>query len=88
MLRDALCFAGLYLPTSDLDVVVLDSNEADLRAALKAVATGLLRKDLARNVQASTSPCMRWNLPWTRLHTEQTGVCRFVQLISCNGCVY
>ncbi len=45
--------AGLYLPTSDLDVVVLGSREADVRAALKAVATGLLRKDLARNVQAS-----------------------------------
>ena len=57
-------FAGLYLPTSDLDVVVLDSREADLRAALRAVATGLLRKDLARNVQARNrtlhvlTPCL------------------------------
>ncbi|GAB4823273.1 hypothetical protein N2152v2_010319 [Parachlorella kessleri] len=42
---------GLYLPTSDVDAVVVDSGCADVPAGLKALAQSLLRKKLAKNVQ-------------------------------------
>ena len=43
--------AGLYLPTSDVDAVVVNSGCADVPAGLKALAQSLLRKKLAKNVQ-------------------------------------
>ena len=46
------CFAaGLYLPTSDIDLVVMDSNSADVRTALYAVSRKLTERKIARDVQ-------------------------------------
>lgn len=42
---------GLYLPTSDIDAVVLNSGCTDIAAGLKALANALLRKQIAKNVQ-------------------------------------
>ncbi|KAK9907979.1 hypothetical protein WJX75_000974 [Coccomyxa subellipsoidea] len=42
---------GLYLPSSDMDIVVMDSQCGDIRPALKAVATSLVRKNMAKNIQ-------------------------------------
>ncbi|KAK9811253.1 hypothetical protein WJX72_000658 [[Myrmecia] bisecta] len=42
---------GLYLPTSDLDLVVVDSNCTNIPQALKAIASSLSRKNLATEVQ-------------------------------------
>ncbi len=43
--------AGLYLPTSDLDVVVVGSGCADVRSALKAMANSLVRRSMGKNIQ-------------------------------------
>ncbi|KAK9822646.1 hypothetical protein WJX81_003349 [Elliptochloris bilobata] len=42
---------GLYLPTSDLDVVVVGSGCDDVRSALKALANSLVRRSMATNIQ-------------------------------------
>ena len=42
---------GLYLPTSDVDAVVVGSGCADIPQGLKALAQGLMRRKLAKNVQ-------------------------------------
>ncbi|KAK9822265.1 hypothetical protein WJX74_001011 [Apatococcus lobatus] len=42
---------GLYLPTSDIDLVVVNSGCSDIIQGLKAIATGLLRKTMVTNVQ-------------------------------------
>lgn len=42
---------GLYLPTSDMDLVVTDSECADVRQGLRALAQALARKGMAKNVQ-------------------------------------
>lgn len=66
-----LC-AGLYLPSSDMDVVVMDSRCGDILPALKAVANCLARRDLAKNIQVGRLPslllctwpvkhCSRWH---------------------------
>lgn len=43
--------AGLYLPTSDLDLVILNSGCTDIPAGLKALANCLVRRDLAKSIQ-------------------------------------
>lgn len=48
-----LNYAGLYLPSSDMDIVVMDSQCGDIRSALKAVANSLVRKNMAKNIQVS-----------------------------------
>lgn len=45
--------AGLYLPTSDLDVVVVGSGCADVRSALKAMANSLVRRSMGKNIQVT-----------------------------------
>lgn len=42
---------GLYLPTSDVDAVIMHSGCADIPSGLKALATSLARKGLAKNMQ-------------------------------------
>eukprot|EP00199_Chlamydomonas_sp_CCMP681_P000819 CAMPEP_0119102870 /NCGR_PEP_ID=MMETSP1180-20130426/1473_1 /TAXON_ID=3052 ORGANISM="Chlamydomonas cf sp, Strain CCMP681" /NCGR_SAMPLE_ID=MMETSP1180 /ASSEMBLY_ACC=CAM_ASM_000741 /LENGTH=507 /DNA_ID=CAMNT_0007087247 /DNA_START=36 /DNA_END=1556 /DNA_ORIENTATION=- len=42
---------GLFVPTSDVDVVILDSNCTDIQSGLKALAAALMRKSVAQNVQ-------------------------------------
>ena len=36
-----------------MDIVVMDSQCGDIRPALKAVATSLVRKTMAKNIQVS-----------------------------------
>lgn len=43
--------AGLYLPTSDIDLVVVNSGCSDIIQGLKAIATSLVRKAMATNIQ-------------------------------------
>lgn len=43
--------AGLYLPTSDIDLVVMDSKCGDVPIALKALASSLLRRSMAKGIQ-------------------------------------
>ena len=47
---------GLYLPTSDMDLVVTDSGCTDVRSGLRALAQALARKGMAKNMQ------VQW--PW------------------------
>ena len=47
-------FAGLYLPTSDIDLVVLNSGAGDVVTALRALSSKLSRAGLAKNIQVST----------------------------------
>ena len=50
--------AGLYLPTSDVDAVIMGSGCTDVPQGLKALATALARKNMAKNMQA------RVQRPW------------------------
>jgi non-canonical poly(A) RNA polymerase PAPD5/7 len=43
--------SGLYLPTSDVDVVILNSGCVDVALGLKALASALARQGLATNFQ-------------------------------------
>ena len=43
--------AGLYLPTSDVDAVIMGSGCADIPQGLKALATALARRNMAKNMQ-------------------------------------
>ncbi|KAL6766406.1 TRF4 [Auxenochlorella protothecoides x Auxenochlorella symbiontica] len=45
---------GLYLPTSDIDAVVLGSGCEDVPQGLKALASALHRKHLAKDIQVIT----------------------------------
>ncbi|MCO5596595.1 hypothetical protein L7F22_050661 [Adiantum nelumboides] len=42
---------GLYLPTSDIDMVILDSGCYDIQSGLKAIANSLARAEVSKNVQ-------------------------------------
>ncbi len=42
---------GLYLPTSDMDLVVTESGCHDVRSGLRALASALARKGMAKNMQ-------------------------------------
>jgi non-canonical poly(A) RNA polymerase PAPD5/7 len=42
---------GLYLPTSDIDAVVLGSGCTNIPAGLKALATAMARRSMTRNMQ-------------------------------------
>lgn len=42
---------GLYLPTSDVDAVILDSGCTDIPQGLKALATSMARRNIACNMQ-------------------------------------
>jgi hypothetical protein len=43
--------AGLYLPTSDVDAVIMGSGCTDILQGLKALANALARKNMAKNMQ-------------------------------------
>jgi len=49
-LTDA-CTAGLYLPTSDIDLVVMDSGADDVKIALKALGNKLGNTGIATKIQ-------------------------------------
>ena len=49
-LTDA-CTAGLYLPTSDIDLVVMDSGAVDVKIALKALGNKLGNTGIATKIQ-------------------------------------
>ena len=45
--------AGLYLPTSDIDLVVMDSGAPDVKMALRALSRKLSESAIATNIQVS-----------------------------------
>lgn len=45
------CTAGLYLPTSDIDLVVMDSGADDVKIALKALGNKLGNTGIATKIQ-------------------------------------
>lgn len=45
--------AGLYLPTSDVDLVVLDSGCSDIVRGLRAIGNKLVDGAMAKNIQVS-----------------------------------
>ena len=51
--------AGLYLPTSDVDLVILNSGCTDIVSGLRALAQSLVRKSLATGIQVSLGPVKR-----------------------------
>lgn len=44
---------GLYVPTSDVDLVIMDSGCRDITSGLKALAAALARKQVAKSIQVS-----------------------------------
>ena len=48
--------AGLYLPTSDVDLVILDSGCTDIVSGLRALAQCLVRRSLATGIQVGIRP--------------------------------
>lgn len=42
---------GLYLPTSDIDMVILDSGCCDAQSGLRALAKALTKEGVAKNIQ-------------------------------------
>ena len=55
-MRGAALSAGLYLPTSDVDLVILSSGCTDIVSGLRALAQSLVRKSLATGIQVSLGP--------------------------------
>ena len=43
--------AGLYVPTSDIDLVITESRESNIQYALKTLATALTKKGVAHKMQ-------------------------------------
>lgn len=43
--------AGLYLPTSDIDLVVMDSGADDIKIALRALSNKLSTTGIAIKIQ-------------------------------------
>jgi len=56
-LADA-CTAGLYLPTSDIDLVVMDSGADDVKIALKALGNKLGNTGIATKIQVGPQTCL------------------------------
>lgn len=56
-LTDA-CSAGLYLPTSDIDLVVMDSGADDVKIALKALGNKLGNTGIATKIQVGPQTCL------------------------------
>ena len=53
--------AGLFLPTSDLDIVIINSGCRDVRGGLRALANALTRKGMAKQMQVY--PCSALQQP-------------------------
>lgn len=51
--------AGLFVPTSDIDLVVMDSKCDNIQSGLKALATVLARKGVAKSIQVTGFGCKR-----------------------------
>jgi hypothetical protein len=56
-----LVSTGLYVPTSDIDLVVMDSRCTNIQDGLKAIASALVRRQLATKIQVwlATAPVFR-----------------------------
>jgi hypothetical protein len=55
--------AGLYLPTSDMDLVVVHSGCTDIPRALRGIGNTLVAKGMAKGIQVS--PLAFWQLEHT-----------------------
>lgn len=52
------CTVGLYLPTSDIDLVVMDSGADDVKIALKALSHKLGNTGIAIKIQVGPQTCL------------------------------
>ena len=50
---DLVGFAGLYLPTSDMDVVVINSGCTDIPRALRGIGNLLVEKGMGKEIQVA-----------------------------------
>eukprot|EP00192_Tetraselmis_astigmatica_P005246 CAMPEP_0117658106 /NCGR_PEP_ID=MMETSP0804-20121206/5687_1 /TAXON_ID=1074897 /ORGANISM="Tetraselmis astigmatica, Strain CCMP880" /LENGTH=528 /DNA_ID=CAMNT_0005464605 /DNA_START=120 /DNA_END=1707 /DNA_ORIENTATION=- len=71
----------MYLPTSDIDCVVLNSGLTDVAAGLKALATASLRKNLAQNIQVIAKA----TVPLFKYEDIETGVKLDISFNVANG---
>lgn len=72
---------GLYLPTSDLDAVILDSDCDDIASGLKALATALARRGVARNIQVISKA----RVPIIKFEESESGYAFDVSFDVANG---
>ncbi|CAL8469529.1 g9070 [Coccomyxa elongata] len=72
---------GLYLPSSDMDIVVMDSKCGEVRPALKAVATALVRRNMAKNIQIIAKA----KVPIIKFEDTQSGVNFDISFDAANG---
>ena len=89
--KEQAAAAGLYLPTSDIDLVVMDSKCGDVPIALKALASSLLRRSMAKGIQVVPLPPLPrfyfrtfvlCTLPGTLL-THLSGAAHHTQQVTC-----
>ncbi|BDA44734.1 Terminal nucleotidyltransferase 4B [Coccomyxa sp. Obi] len=72
---------GLYLPSSDMDIVVMDSKCGEIRPALKAVATALVRRNMAKNIQIIAKA----KVPIIKFEDTQSGINFDISFDAANG---
>ena len=53
---------GLFLPTSDLDLVIINSGCRDVSGGLRALANALTRKGMAKQMQVALSAVLAADL--------------------------
>lgn len=51
LLHSQMFLAGLYLPTSDMDIVIINSHCTDIPRALRAIGNILVENQMAKNIQ-------------------------------------
>ena len=56
LLHSKMFLAGLYLPTSDMDIVIINSHCTDIPRALRAIGNILVENQMAKNIQVLTHP--------------------------------
>eukprot|EP00958_Prasinococcus_capsulatus_P006729 scaffold626_cov409-Prasinococcus_capsulatus_cf.AAC.11 len=71
----------LYLPTSDIDCVVLNSGCSDVVQGLRAVATSLSRRGMVKNVQVIAKA----RVPIAKFKDIESGICFDVSFDKENG---
>lgn len=60
---------GLYLPTSDIDAVILDSNCVDVRQGLKVLGKALSQKGIATDIQT----ILKARVPIIKFEEKESG---------------
>ncbi|PRW59743.1 non-canonical poly(A) RNA polymerase PAPD5 [Chlorella sorokiniana] len=72
---------GLYLPTSDVDAVIMGSGCSDVPQGLKALANALARRNMAKNMQVIAKA----KVPIVKFEDAETGYAFDVSFDVANG---